>query len=65
MYHFRSATAAASSDAWTTIIDGADQARYRLPYFAQDDKSTTTGLKYKVGIQCAHSEVVMQRCIGC
>jgi len=48
MYHFRSAHAAASSDAMSTVIDGADQAQYGLPYFAQDDKSTTNGLKYKV-----------------
>ena len=48
MYHFRSAHAAASTDAWSCVIDGADQARYGLPYFAQDDKSTTNGLKYKV-----------------
>ena len=48
MYHFRSARAAASSDAMSTVIDGADQAQYGLPYFAQDDKSTTNGLKYKV-----------------
>ena len=48
MHHFRSAHAAASSDAWSTVIDGADQAQYGLPYFAQDDKSTTNGLKYKV-----------------
>jgi hypothetical protein len=33
----------------STVIDGADQAQYGLPYFAQDDKSTTNGLKYKVG----------------
>ena len=46
MYHFRSA--AASSDAMSTVIDGADQAQYGLPYFAQDKKSTTNGLKYKV-----------------
>ena len=49
MYHFRSAQAAASTDAMSTVIDGADQAQYGLPYFAQDDKSTTNGLKYKVG----------------
>jgi len=51
MYHFRSAHAAASTDAMSTVIDGADQAQYGLPYFAQDDKSksTTNGLKYKVG----------------
>ena len=49
MYHVRSAQyAAASSDAMSTVIDGADQAQYGLPYFAQDDKSTTNGLKYKV-----------------
>ena len=48
MYHFRSAQAAASTDAMSTVIDGADQAQYGLPYFAQDDKSTTNGLKYKV-----------------
>ena len=48
MYHFRSAHAAASSDAMSMVIDGADQAQYGLPYFAQDDKSTTNGLKYKV-----------------
>jgi len=48
LYHFRSARAAASSDAMSTVIDGADQAQYGLPYFAQDDKSTTNGLKYKV-----------------
>ena len=48
MYHFRSAHAAASSDAMSTVIDGADQAQYGLPYFAQEDKSTTNGLKYKV-----------------
>ena len=48
MYHFRSAHAAASTDAMSTVIDGADQAQYGLPYFAQDDKSTTNGLKYKV-----------------
>ena len=48
MYHFRSARAAASTDAMSTVIDGADQAQYGLPYFAQDDKSTTNGLKYKV-----------------
>ena len=49
MYHFRSAHAAASTDAMSTVIDGADQAQYGLPYFAQDDKSTSNGLKYKVG----------------
>ena len=51
MYHFRSAHAAASTDAMSTaaVIDGADQAQDGLPYFAQDDKSTTNGLKYKVG----------------
>ena len=49
MYHFRSVYAAASTDAMSTVIDGADQAQYGLPYFAQDDKSTTNGLKYKVG----------------
>ena len=49
MYHLRSAHAAASTDAMSTVIDGADQAQYGLPYFAQDDKSTTNGLKYKVG----------------
>ena len=49
MYHFRSAHAAASTDAMSTVIDGADQAQYGLPYFAQDDKSTMNGLKYKVG----------------
>ena len=48
MYHFRSARTAASTDAMSTVIDGADQAQYGLPYFAQDDKSTTNGLKYKV-----------------
>lgn len=52
MYHFRSAHAAASSDAMSTVIDGADQAQYGLPYFAQDDKSTTTGFKYKVWFWC-------------
>ena len=49
MYHFRSAHEAASTDAMSTVIDGADQAQYGLPYFAQDVKSTTNGLKYKVG----------------
>ena len=49
MYHFRSAHAAASQDAMSMVVDGADQAQYGLPYFAQDDKSTTNGLKYKVG----------------
>ena len=49
MYHFRSAHAAASTDAMSTVIDGADQAQYGLPHFPQDDKSTTDGLKYKVG----------------
>ena len=49
MYHFRSAHAAASTDAMSTVIDGADQAQYGLPYFAQDDKSMMNGLKYKVG----------------
>ena len=49
MYHFQSAHAAASTDAMSTVIAGADQAQYGLPYFAQDDKSTTNGLKYKVG----------------
>ena len=48
MYHFRSAQAAASTAAMSTVIDGADQAQYGLPYFAQDNKSTTNGLKYKV-----------------
>ena len=45
IYHFQ---AAAFTDAMSTVIDGADQAQYGLPYFAQDDKSTTNGLKYKV-----------------
>ena len=49
MYRFRSAHAAASTDTMSTVIDGADQAHYRLPYFAQDDKSTTNGLTYKLG----------------
>ena len=49
MYHFRSAHAAASTDTMSTVIDGADQAQYGLTYFAQDDKSTMNGLKYKVG----------------
>ena len=49
MYHCRSAHAAASTDAMSTVIDGADQAQYSLPYCPQDDKSTTDGLKYKVG----------------
>ena len=51
MYHFRSAHAAVSTDAMSTVIDGADQEQYGLPYFAQDNKSTTNGLKYKV--RCA------------
>ena len=50
MYHFRCVYAAASSDALSTVIDGADQAQYELPLFAQGDKSTTNGLKYKVGL---------------
>ena len=50
MYHFRKAHAAAFSDAMSMVIDGADQAQYGLPYFAQDDKSTTNGLKYKGGL---------------
>ena len=58
MYHFRSAHAAASSDAMSTVIDGADQAQYGLPYFAQDDKSTTNGLKYKVS-SCVFFNVTM------
>ena len=48
MYHVRSAQAAASTDAMSTVIDGADQAQYGLPCFAQDDKSTTNGLKDKI-----------------
>ena len=60
MYHFRSACAAASSDAMSTVIDGADQAQYGLPYFAQDDKSTTNALKYKVWtINCSATYVRM------
>ena len=60
MYHFRSARAAASSDAMSTVIDGADQAQYGLPYFAQDDKFTTNGLKCKVWtINCSAPEVRM------
>jgi hypothetical protein len=63
MYHFRSARAAASSDAMSTVIDGADQVQYGLPYFAQDDKSTTNGLKYKVWtINCSALGVSMLRC---
>ena len=63
MYHFRSAHAAASSDAMSTVIDGADQAQYGLPYFAQDDKSTTNGLKYKVWtILCCAPWMFMSRC---
>ena len=57
MYHFRSAHAAASTDAMSTVIDGADQAQYGLPYFAQDDKSTTNGLKYKVGFEHNMKEI--------
>ena len=49
MYCFQSAHAAASTDAMSTVIDGADQAQYGHPYFVKDDKSTTNGLKYKVG----------------
>ena len=49
MYHFRSAHAAASTDAMSTVIDGADQAQYGLPYFAYDNKSMMNGLKYNVG----------------
>ena len=60
MHHFRSAHAAASSDAMSTVIDGADQAQYGLPYFAQDDKSTTNGLKYKVwAIHCCPPCIVI------
>ena len=58
MYHFHSAHAVASSDAMSTVIDGADQAQYGLPYFAQDDKSTTNGLKYKVS-SCVFFNVTM------
>ena len=53
VYHFRSVHAAASTDAMSTAIDGADQAQYGLPYFAQDDKSMTNSLKYKVSELCA------------
>ena len=59
MYHFRSAHAAASTDAMSTVIDGADQAQYGLPYFAQDDKSTTNGLKYKVGFEHNMKEITI------
>ena len=41
----------------STVIDGADQAQYGLPYFAQDDKSTTNGLKYKVGFEHNMKEI--------
>ena len=58
MYHFCSAHAAASSDAMSTVIDVADQAQYGLAYFAQDDKSTTNGLKDKV-CSCVFFNVTM------
>jgi len=47
IYHFRSARTAASTDAMSTVIDGGDQAQYGLPYFAQDDKSTTNVVFHK------------------
>ena len=65
MYHFRSAHAAASTDAMSTVIDGADQAQYGLPYFAQDDKSTSNGLKYKVGFVHNVKQPRMSEPIGC
>ena len=60
MYHFCSAHAAASSGAhaMSTLFDGVDQAKYGLPYYAQDTKSTTNCLKYMLGHEvhfCIHA----------
>ena len=43
------------NDCMHTTIDGADQTAFGLPHFNQDDKCTSEGLKYKVGISLGNA----------
>lgn len=50
MYHYRQYLAQQFGDAMSTVIDGADQQLYGLPYFALLDKGVNVGYKY--GVSC-------------
>jgi hypothetical protein len=45
---FRITRAVDYKDALSMVADGSDNQEYGLPYFAQQDKDTATGQKFKV-----------------
>lgn len=60
MYHFRQFLCEEYGDAMSTVVDGADQQKYGLAYFAQEDKGVQMGYKYGV----RHSIISSRRCIS-
>jgi hypothetical protein len=44
-YHYRIQKSITFKDSLSMVVDGADMARYGLPYFCINDKSTAEGWK--------------------